>query len=589
MPIVLVGTLLAVGGPWAGAGASPAPSGAHVGPGVRPSVLPPNPYPNDMAASIVVGQPNFTANSSSTGAATSATDFGNQIYAAVFDAKGDLWVADYENNRVLEFPAPVGSGAAASVVLGQSGFQGSQAGTGPANLSGPDGLAFDAQGDLWVADYFNDRVLEFAPPFTTGGSARLVLGQTSFAGSYSGTTATNLTGPAGLAFHNGNLWVCDYGNNRTLEFQPPFANGSAATLVLGQASFTSFVGATTASSLWYPEQIAFDPAGNAWIADYNNSRVLEFPTPLSTGEVATAVLGQPGFTTNSSPDPSALAGPNGLWFDDRGNLWVADTGDNRTMEYQGPTPTSLASPIAVLGEPDLYTYTGGAGPTGETYPSAVVTDPAGNLWIVDEGNSRILGFRPPHYPLTFTATGLPAGSNWTLVVNGTTYTEPLSGSVGLSVENGSFPWSSPTAPHGFQLPYSTGSAVVNGSAVTVVLAFRPFSYPVTFNERGLGTGTSWSVMVGGATAPSSSGTSLVVNETNGTYGWTVAAVSGYSVVPRSGNVTVNGSAENISLQFQSTGSTGFLGLSTEDWALIIVPVALVGAVVIAVVLVRRRR
>ena len=109
-------------------------------------------------------------------------------------------------------------------------------------------LAFDRSGNLWVADLGNNRILQYKPPFITGEDASLVLGQANFTSGGSATSNSGLSGPAYIAFDaNDNLWVTDSFNNRVLEFEPPFANGMAARLVIGQADFVSSGAATTAS------------------------------------------------------------------------------------------------------------------------------------------------------------------------------------------------------------------------------------------------------------------------------------------------------------------------------------------------------
>jgi hypothetical protein len=84
-----------------------------------------------------------------------------------------------------------------------------------------------------------------------------------------------------------------------LEFVPPFANGMSASLVLGQADFTTSTRATTQSGLSGPEGITFDGGGNLWVADGGNGRTLEFTPPFSSGQNASLVLGVANFTTRN--------------------------------------------------------------------------------------------------------------------------------------------------------------------------------------------------------------------------------------------------------------------------------------------------
>ena len=89
----------------------------------------------------------------------------------------------------------------------------------------------------------------------------------------------------------GNLWVGDYGNNRLLELEPPFSTGMGASLVIGQQDFNSSVAATTQSGFQGPGHPAFDSSGNLWVPDFTNNRVLEFSsTPVPEFPTASLAL-----------------------------------------------------------------------------------------------------------------------------------------------------------------------------------------------------------------------------------------------------------------------------------------------------------
>lgn len=349
-----------------------------------------------MAASLVVGQPGFSSRSNASGSGTNAAQFADNtsLYAIAIDAHGDLWVADTDNNRVLEFVPPFSNGMSASLVLGQSSLSGWQYGNASVNLSAPDGLAFDSAGDLWVADYGNNRVVEYVPPFATGMAAALVLGQSSFGPDDPGAAATNLSEPAGLGFDGSDLWVADYGNNRVLEYPSPFADGEAAVTALGQPTLDENGYGLSASALDGPSQVAFGANGYAWVADFWNGRVLGYAPPLTTGESASVVLGQPDFTTNSSLADNAFFGPSGVAVDAAGNVWVADTYDNRVLEFAGPVPATFAEPTLILGQRNGASFGAGLGTTGLNLPTAVVFDSSGDAWVADQNNTRVLEYVP---------------------------------------------------------------------------------------------------------------------------------------------------------------------------------------------------
>ncbi len=347
------------------------------------------PLANGSAADLVIGQVGFTT---STTAPTAAT-LGRAVVSA-FDAAGDLWVVDTYDNRVLEFPSPVVTNEAATLVLGQPTLNDSLNGQSGSNLFLPEGISFAPDGALWVSDTFNNRLLEFVPPFTTGMSASVVLGQPNFTSSQPGTTDRSLALPSGITFDaQGDLWVADALNSRVLEFRPPFSTDEVATTVIGQADFTSFLPGTSPTSLFFPSGVAFDANGTLYVSDTENDRVVSFPSPLTMGEAATGVVGQTNlYSGGSGSGPGALDGPGGIAVDPRGQLWVADTGNNRVVRY--PLPITDGSPANLaLGQGSLTTHEPGTTSDALRGPAGVTVDAVyGGVWVADYGNSRLLFF-----------------------------------------------------------------------------------------------------------------------------------------------------------------------------------------------------
>jgi sugar lactone lactonase YvrE len=285
---------------------------------------------------------------------------------------------------VLEYEPPFTTGEAASLVIGQTSLTGTTDTSPTGGLFGPTGIAFDPSGNLWVVDSGNNRVLEFKTPFSNGESASLVIGQPTFGGYIGTTTSGGLNAPSYLAFDpSGNLWVTDQGNNRVLEFTAPFSTGQKASVVIGQADFTSFAPSSTvtAKSLFEPVGIGFDSKGNLWVVDSADHRVLEYNSPFSTDESASVVIGQSSLTgTSTGLNAYAVA------FDSGGNLWVSD-GISGVAEYEGPVSTGEAG-IQEIGP----TVT-----TNSTSPGDKLRDPQGiafdvndNLWVADYDHGRVV-------------------------------------------------------------------------------------------------------------------------------------------------------------------------------------------------------
>jgi sugar lactone lactonase YvrE len=392
------------------------------------------------------------------GQAAGASQFTTQVFATTqsglnlphdvaFDHSGNLWVADTDNNRILEFTAPFSSGEAASLEIGQpagaSEFTTSGAQTTQSGLNVPEHIAFDSSGNLWVADMFNCRVLEFTAPFSSGEAASLEIGQpaggSAFTSKACAVTQSGLEYPKSVAFDSsGNLWVVDRGNNRVLEYLYPFSNGMNANIEIGQpaggSAFTTNNPTTSASGLSSPKDIAFN-SGNLWVAD-GESRILEFTAPFSSGEAASVEIGQTAgatqFTSNTcATTQSGLCDVDGIAFDGSGNLWVGDHDNSRALEFAASSlGTDGPSAVGVLGQSG---FTSGASSTTQSTlrgNSGLTFDSSGNLWVADNFNSRVLEFASVGGPIAPVSvcpnagggTLMPAGA--TFSYGGHTWTAP---------------------------------------------------------------------------------------------------------------------------------------------------------------------
>jgi len=360
---------------------------------------------NGAPADLVIGQPDFLSYDCDgvDGMTVSASILCVPNGVAV-DGLGNLYVADTGNNRVLEYSNPFAACAGtfpcvagpASLVLGQgvsftSRIQ-NNGGVSASSLAGPVGVAADATGNLYVVDKFNNRVLEYNAPLTSGASASVVFGQngsfTSKAcnfdtgGSFAPSSAIDLCAPAAATLDAmGNLYVADSTNSRVLEYNTPLNPGSGETgagdatadLVFGQggnlASNKCNLGGRSASSICGPMGVAVDSAGNLFIADGFNDRVLEYNTPLTTDTTADQVFGTCGsFTSSACSGVSAdsLKVPMGVAVDNLGDLYVADSENNRVIEYG--MPLAVVTPTATATSSSTPTATPSATPTSTPQP-----------------------------------------------------------------------------------------------------------------------------------------------------------------------------------------------------------------------------
>ena len=463
-------------------------------------------------ADVVYGQSgSFTASGTNDGGISANSV--NAPYAVLLDSSGNLYMADTGNSRVLVFPA---GSTTATRVYGQAGSfttnTPNNGGISANSLEEPLALVLDSGGNLYVADTVNNRVLFYPSGSTT---ATRVYGQggsfTSNTENKGGVSANSLNSPEGLALDsNGNLYVGDWGNNRVL-FYP--SGSTTATRVYGQAgSFTTSTqnkGGISASSLFEAEGVTLDSNGNLYVADYGNSRVLFYPSGSTT---ATQVYGQFGsFTTNTANNggisANSLNDPTTIALDSGGNLYVVDSRNHRVLFY----PVGSTTAAQVYGQLGSFTTAtpdkGGVSANSLYYPWGVALDSSGNLYIADGGNNRSLMYPPTTTPgiyspvnqsalagssATFLWAGYPGASNYWLDIGsaygGNNYLQsgPLPGSQYSLTVNG--------LPSDGSAVYVTWWYEVGGS--WSYIEYQYIAFNVTLEEGVLTTPTPGSTFSG---------------------------------------------------------------------------------------------
>lgn len=272
-------------------------------------------------------------------------------FATVFDIAGNMYISDMYNHRIRK----VNSSGVITTVAGNGsptyGGDGGQATA--AKIYCPEGMAFDAAGNLYFADQFNHRVRKI----NTVGIITTVAG-TGNAG-YSGdniqATASELYFPSGVTFDaTGNLYICDYRNNRIRMVN---SSGIITTIAgNGTQAYSGDGGQATTAELYWPTGIAFDATGNLFIADQLNNRI----RMKSTSGIITTIAGSgiQSFSGDGGQATSAeLSYPIGVAFDNQScNLYIADYDNNRVRMVNRVCNTSGIEQLVLASNERIYIY-----------------------------------------------------------------------------------------------------------------------------------------------------------------------------------------------------------------------------------------
>ena len=319
---------------------------------------------------------NGTAGYSGDGGPATAAELSGPS-ALVLDGSGDLFIVDGGNDRVRE--VKLGTDNITTVAgNGSWAFSGDGGAATSAGMS-PAGVAVDSAGNLYLTDSNRVREVNHA----TGVITTVAGGGTSL-GDGGPATAASLNGPVGIALDSaGNLYIADERNNRIREVN---ASTRIITTVAGGGTSLGDNGPATAATLWLPAGIAVDSAGDLFIADGGNSRVREVQV---SSHVITTVAGNGNWVFSGDGGEATSAGfaPAGVTVDSVGNLFIADSANNRIREVTAST--NLISTVAGNGSTNYGGDGGLASLAVISGPQSIAVDSLGNLYIGDTANNRV--------------------------------------------------------------------------------------------------------------------------------------------------------------------------------------------------------
>jgi RHS repeat-associated protein len=351
----------------------------------------------------------------------------------------DIYIVDSSGNRIQEIPGgtktqwgqPMTTGNMYTIAGSPTGKSGaSAAGTAAdiSRLNDPGGIAFDAAGDLMIADTGNCRVMEIAAADGTQWGQTMsaddlyqIAGRTGacdVGNDNKIATQSDLDSPADVRMDGGNLYITDTGNNRIQEVAASSGTRWGQSMTandvytiagsLSGSNGSSGDGGPAASALLDTPTGLWLNSGDLYIADSGNARVQEvagssgsqWAQPMTANDIYTIAgrTGQQGVGNDSKPaTQSDLNGPEEIRIDS-GNLFIADSGNNRVQEVAGSAHTEWGQAMTQF---DVYTVAGSAAGTagytgnGGQSASALLSDPQGlalganGLLIADTGNNEI--------------------------------------------------------------------------------------------------------------------------------------------------------------------------------------------------------
>src|ERR1039457_4299530 len=347
------------------------------------------------------------------------------------DSTGNTYVSDTYFHQVFQ----ISPGGTIHVYAGNGteGFGGDLGPATAAQLFNPSGLAVDAAGNLYIADASNYRVRKVTPDgaittvvtvgsgvacvavdaagnlYVSGGHVIVKVDATGRITPFAGTgtagwsgdggpaTAATLFGPQGLrADAAGNVYVADQENYRIRKIN---AQGIISTVAgSGQPGFSGD-GPALAASLSLPSDVVLDGKGNLYIADSNNGRLRV--VNLTSLVISTVAGG--GASLQDGPPLQAILSPNGITLDGGGNVLVADKNYRRVRRVTQQAITTIAGVLPTRDAGDNVAATS----TALLDPFGVAIDSGNNLFIADMVDNRIRKVSPAGIITTVTGDGVP--------------------------------------------------------------------------------------------------------------------------------------------------------------------------------------
>ncbi len=491
----------------------------------------------------------------------------NQPYGAVLDFAGNLYISDGGNNKIRKLNTSTGI-MTTFAGTGTVGYSGDGGPATNARINSPRALSADQSGNVYFADRNNQcvRRIDAATNVMT-----TVAGTCTSAG-YSGdggpATIARLNQPTDVVIDSaGNMFIADSGNSCVRKVAVGSGTISTIAGICASPGFSGDGGQATSAQMNSDEYVALDRSGNLYIADTANNRVRKVDG--TTLDIST-IAGTGAASYNGDGDlatAAALNLPAGLAFDGAGNLYIADRGNDVIRMVNAAT--SGITTIAGTGGVSGYAGDGGPATTAKlNAANGVMVSPSGVLYIVDQGNNviRMVG---PSGVLAFgsQATGTQSASMIQTIANyGSTAltfsAEPVV-TGDFSIQSGNTCGVSPLAPSATcNLTIEFVPTAVGARAGTVQFSNNGIPNSQTLYLSGTATMGASSVLLSGTPDPSTYGDSV-------TFKASVPSGATGTVTFKDGNETlglasISGGAASIATTSLSAGTHIITGVYGGD-------------------------
>ncbi len=401
----------------------------------------------DGVVSVVAGNGTFSNSTGDGGPATSAGF--NGIYALAVDANNNIFICDSNNHRIRKVTP---DGIVRTIAGGgNKGFAGDNGPAANSLLNYPRHAAVDSSGNLYVNDYNNNRVRKITPagiistvagsnlccdspngglatgaylytgPVTTDPSGNIYIwdlftgkvrrvtpagiindyagsGQEGFAGDGGVASNARFSSVTGLGTDaQNNLYIVDGNNERIRKVSPDSSIGTVA----GRSHFSGDGATATAAILHRPTGVVTASDGTVYFTDTVNHRVRKIGPDGTINTLAGT--GEPGFAGDNGPAAAAqLYFPDSITIDTAGNLYVVDQYQRRIRKI---TPAGTISTVAGNGNLALSNDARGALGSGFAYITGIAIDTAGNLYVSESFANKIKKIVPTGGMTTYAGTG----------------------------------------------------------------------------------------------------------------------------------------------------------------------------------------